>query len=305
MEINYLRREEIDKTKWNSCVHYAANGNVFGYMWFLDNVAKDWDALVEGDYESVFPLVWKEGRLGQKHLVQPPWMRELGVYSIHVLSKPRIRAFIEAIPEEYGNIAIHLNEQNFLPEAEGFQMVSRTNYQMILQSSYEEIADGFSKEWFLQLDRAEKAGLVPVSNIKPERLADFFREHGPKTADREARAHALLRIIYNILHRGWGFAAGATDRDGNLLAANFYIYSHGKVLSLAPVVSAEGRKSGALEYLFHHLIQTHAGRPLLLDLNMDGEDGLAESMGAKPNSFFRLEKKKKGVLGWLGSKGII
>jgi hypothetical protein len=297
MDIRYIPREEIDKTKWNSCVHYAANGNIFGYMWFLDHVGKDWDALVEGDYESVFPLVWRKRPLGKKELIQPYWMRELGLYSTHVLSKPRMKAFLEAIPDEYSRVAIHLNEQNFVPEAEGFRMLPQTNYQLLLQPDYEAIADAFSKDWFLQLGKAEKAGLLPVSNLKPERLADFFRQYG-QGRDREARSHALLRIIYNVLHRGWGFATGMSDRAGELLAANFFIYSHGKVLSLCPVVSPKGKEAGALESLFHTLIQTHAGRPLLLDLNTG--DAWAEDMGAKPNSFFKLERSKRWAIGSLG-----
>ena len=79
MNIQYLKSADIDKVKWNSCVHYANNGNIFGYMWFLDFVAKDWDALVEGDYESVFPLVWREGLFGRKELYQPSLMREMGI----------------------------------------------------------------------------------------------------------------------------------------------------------------------------------------------------------------------------------
>jgi hypothetical protein len=144
---------------------------------------------------------------------------------------------------------------------------------------------------------------LPVSSIKPELVADFYRAHGAPDRDRDTRAHALLRIMYNALHRGWGFAAGVSGAGGELLAANFYLYSHGKVLSLAPVASKKGRDHGALAYLFNTLLQSHAGRPLLLDLNTAGLDGLAEEMGAKPNTFFVLEKEKRGVLG-LGKFGL-
>lgn len=291
MTIRYLRRDEIDKTKWNSCVHYAANGNIFGYIWYLDNVAKEWDALVEGDYESVFPLVWQENRHGKKSLVQPAWMRELGIYSINALSKPRIKAFINAIPEEYSPVAIHLNEQNFLPELDGFRMTPQTNYQLLLQPAYEELADQFSSGWFQQLGKAEKYHLATGLNLKPEALAEFFREFGKRTPDREARSHALLRIVYNILHRGWGFSSGVWNPEGELLAANFFIYSHSKVLSLAALVSPKGKSQGALELLFNTFLQTHAGRPLLLDLNDDGSDGFVQGMGAKPNSYFLVERE--------------
>jgi len=291
MTIRFLRREEIDKTKWNSCVHFATNGNIFGYIWYLDFVAKDWDALVEGDYESVFPLVWQEDRHGNKSLVQPAWMRELGIYSINALSRPRIKAFINAIPKEYSRVSIHLNEQNFLPELEGFRMTPQTNYQLLLQSPYEQLADQFSSRWFQQLAEAEKHHLSTGLNLKPETLADFYRKYSPDTPGREPRSHALLRIVYNILHRGWGFSSGVWNPGGELLAANFFIYSHSKVLSLVPLASPEGKSQGALELLFNTVLQTHAGKPLLLDLNDDGSDGFVQGMGARANSYFRVERE--------------
>ena len=71
MTIRFLEREEIDQLKWDSCVHYAVNGNACGYTWFLDNVSENWSGLVEGDYESVFPLVWNKKILGIHQIYQP------------------------------------------------------------------------------------------------------------------------------------------------------------------------------------------------------------------------------------------
>ncbi|MEM6725303.1 MAG: hypothetical protein AAF598_14780 [Bacteroidota bacterium] len=94
MEIRYLKRDEIDQLKWDSCVHYANNGQVYGYTWYLDNVAEDWDGLVEGDYESVFPLVWNSKIFGIKQLYQPFLSQQLGLFSVNLLSKARLQTFI-------------------------------------------------------------------------------------------------------------------------------------------------------------------------------------------------------------------
>ena len=296
MDIRYLKRAEIDKVKWNSCVHYANNGNIFGYMWYLDFIAKDWDALVEGDYESVFPLVWREGFFGRKELYQPSLMREMGIYSIHLLSEARIKAFLQAIPSEFKNIDIVVNEQNPPPGESSFQVVEKNNHQLYLGRPYEEMFDGFSTELASELQRAEDSGLVLTSSLKPETVAGFYRRHTPKRRNLESDYHALQRIMYNVLHRGWGFASGAMDSEQNLYAANFFIYSHGKVLSLAPVESPEGAQIGALPYLFNALIRSHAGRPLVLDFNTQGENELVEKFGAQPNAFYRLKRDKR-ILG--------
>lgn len=290
MDIRLIKREEIDKIKWNSCVHYAGNGNIFGYMWFLDHVAKDWDGLVEGDYESVFPLVWRDTFWGKKMLYQPDLMRELGIYSINILSQKRVEAFLNAIPESYRQVDIVLNEQNDPPREGSFVVQEKSNHQLLLKRPFEEIEAGFDVEIKTQIKLAETEGLLPVSNLKPEKIAAFYQKHSSARKGLDRRFHALQRIMYNVLHRGWGFAAGITDRDGTLLAANFFIYSHKKVLSLVPVSSPKGDQKGALPYLFNFFIQGHADRPLILDFNTEKADVLALGFGARANPFYRVRR---------------
>lgn len=293
MEIQFIRNEDIDKLKWNSCVHYANNGNVFGYKWFLDHVAKEWDGLIEGDYESVFPLVWRKNMFNRKELFQPHLMRELGLFSIHVLSRARLQNFLDAIPEEYKLIEIALNEQNQPVENNGFVLTKKANHQLTLNRSFEEIEQAYSQGLKQAIEEGEENGLLLTSSLKPETIADFYQKY---TKDRTALSynfHALQRIMYNALHRGWGFASGVTNSKNDLLAANFFIYSHGKVMSLIPVVSPEGEKQKALEFLFHMLIRGQANRPLILDFNTQKEDQLAIQFGANPNPFYHIRKDKR------------
>ena len=293
MKIQLIRGEDVNKVKWNSCVHYANNGNVFGYKWFLDFVAKDWDALVEGDYESVFPLVWREGFFGGRELYQPPLMRELGLYSIHALSAKRIERFLQAIPDTYRYVEIALNEQINLPEASNFVVETLCNHQMLLMESYDAIAKNYSNGLRQKLENARQQHLVATTNLKPERIADFYRRHAKDRRRLDYNFHALQRIMYNVLHRGWGFAAGVQDREGALLAANFFIYSHNKVLSLIPLQSPEGAAVGALPFLFDVLIRTHAGRPLILDFNTSQPNALALDFGARENLYYKIRRNQR------------
>lgn len=292
MNIRYIPREEIDKVKFNSCVHYATNGNIFGYIWFLDYVAKDWDALVEGDYESVFPLVWRKDALGRKELYQPDLMRELGIYSIHVLSTKRLRAFLEAIPETYSRMDIHLNEQNKLPVDSPFEVKELTNHQMLLTDSYEKMSSNFAPEMRAKLKLAENADLLPTTSLKPERVAEMYQLYTKDKKRVDQNFHALQRIMYNALHRGWGFASGVQTRDGQLLASNFYLYSHKKVISLVPMQSPEGASKAALPYLFDILLRSHAGRPMILDFNAQGTGELASQFGASSTAYYRVSNGK-------------
>ncbi len=295
MELHYKERTEIDKVKWDSCVHYAGNGNIFGYKWFLDHVAKEWDGLVEGDYESVFPLVWRRDGLGRRSLYQPDLMRSMGIYSIHLLSQARLRAFLEAIPDHFRQVDITLNEQNRPPEGLGFEVERLTNHQLLLNQPFEALEASFTSSLRAKIESAESSSLITTTSLKPETVAGFYLEHS-RDPHRDRNVHALQRIMYNILHRGWGYAAGAYSRDKELLAVNFYIYSHKKVLSLVPVASPAGKRQGALAFLYVMLLRSHAGRPVVLDFNTREENEMARELGALPNPYYRLKRDRR----WLG-----
>ncbi len=293
MDIHLIKNTDIDKTKWNSCVHYANNGNVFGYKWFLDHVAKDWDGLVEGDYESVFPLVWRKGLLGGKELHQPPLMRELGLYSINALSLKRVENFLNAIPPEYKLVEIVVNEQINLPKKHDFKVKELYNHQILLTESYETLQKAYSGDLKEKLVIASANRLISTTHIKPEKVAEFYRKYAKDRRSLERNFHALQRIMYNVLHRGWGFASGVQEENGELLAVNFFIYSHNKVMSLMPVESAHGAELGALPLLFDMLVRTHAGRPMILDFNTDKRDELALALGARENLYYKIQRDKR------------
>ena len=296
MKIRYLHREDIDKTKWNSCVHYANTGSVGGYMWYLDQVTKEWDALVEGDYESVMPLIWRTGRFGGKELYQPNLIPNAGIYSIYVLSPKRVKAFLDLLPEHFRNIRMHLNEKTDLSGDNDYAISKFTNYHLPLNKPLEVLYEGFSESLKTKIHVAEERGLLPVSDLKPERLAEFYQKHTKRRKGLSADFHALQRIMWNALHRGWGFASGVLDEDKELLAIDFFIYSHGKVQSLMPTASPKGRKAGALEYLSYMMLRKNADSPLLFDFNTKSESKLALEMGAKPKLLSEISTKRKWSL---------
>ncbi len=301
MKIKYLQRDEIDKVKWNSCVHYASNGNIFGYIWYLDFIGKEWDGLVEGDYESVMPLVWRHDWLNRKEIFQPALMRELGLYSINVLSRARLHYFLEAIPEEFVSIAMTLNEQNILKEDHNFDEKQLTNHQLMLDKTYEELAGEFSSDLLRKLEMAQDYELRPVSNLKPEALADFYFQHTDDRKNREIKFHGMQRIMYNVLHRGWGFATGVANKDNELIAVGFLIYSHKKVMSFLALDSEEGKEKGALPFMYNLLLRSHANRPILFDFNTGVKDELAIGFGARQNNYVHISKQKN----WLAKVGKI
>jgi hypothetical protein len=55
-QIQYLSHKNIDKIKWDAVIASSSNRLIYGYSFYLDHMAKQWDALILNDYEAVMPL---------------------------------------------------------------------------------------------------------------------------------------------------------------------------------------------------------------------------------------------------------
>ncbi len=285
MDIKLIRHADIDKVKWNSCVHYATNGNIFGYKWYLDTIAKEWDALVEGDYETILPLFVTE----YDHVLeQPTLLREAGMYSINLVSRKRAENFINAIPEQYTALRIQLNEGIKISEDLGLDIEQKTNHQLLLLEPYETLVQKYSPTVQSFLKKEYTQQLLPSSNVKPEKIAALFKENTATTSANEIAFHAYQRIMYNALHRGWGATFGVSDKDKNLLSAAFFIYSQGRAMQLVTATTPKGKEMGAYEYLMDNFLRNHAGRPMVLDFN--SSDKTYQRFGAQSNIYQRLSK---------------
>ncbi len=268
MKIRIETRENLDVLKYDSCVHYAGSGHVSGYSWYLDNTAESWLALVEGDYESVMPVPVKT-RLGRKTAVNPDWVPQLGPYSVHVLSKPRMEALYAVLSKAVDQYSIVLSDIPHKPEAGSDMRVDeKSRFVLPLMQPYESIARGYSENFKKKVEVTYGGHLRIINALKPEKIADFYLEHLVRKKDSKGRRnyHSLLRIMYQLLHRGTGFPSGVIDKQGNLLAVGFFVYSHGRIYQLAGGASAEGSRVNALHFLFDMLVRTHADRPNALHL---------------------------------------
>jgi hypothetical protein len=78
--INYIKHKDVDTEKWDRCIEQSVNGIIYAFSWYLDIVCDEWDALVDDDYESVFPLV-KRKKFGINYIYPPFFTQQLGLFS--------------------------------------------------------------------------------------------------------------------------------------------------------------------------------------------------------------------------------
>ena len=297
MEIRLVPREEIDKAKWNGCVHYSPNSLIYAYTWYLDNVCDNWVGLVENDYESVFPLVWNTKLFGIKRLYQPYLCQQLGLFSINNLSEERIKAFIAAIPAQYKYIDINLNDSNIIKELPGFKIIAKPNYTLSLYPSYTKLSAAYSNNVKRNLKKAERKGLYATTSFKPEEFVELVKIHQKEKGNifPPELYHSAHRIIYNCLHRGIGFLMGAYNEEQKLCAAIFWMSNGARYINLMNFTTEDGRESGAMHFLTDLFIQSNAGKPMFIDFEGSSIDSIArfyQSFGAEILPYYNIKQNR-------------
>jgi hypothetical protein len=273
--IKYIQRKHIDDSKWNSCIDRSFNGNLYGYSWFLDIVSDHWDALVENDYERVFPLVHRK-KFGIFYIYQPFFTQQLGLYSTTKLDSEILSSFIRAIPAKFRQTEINLNTLNKAEEKD-FRLIPQVNHELDLINSYEKIRKGYSENLLRNLKKAEKAGLTVSKNIKPDDIISLFRENRGKDIGHlhEKDYLRLKRIAYTCMYKGLANIQGVYDEQNQLVAGAFFIQCNNKAIFLFSGLGEEGRKAGAMPFLIDQYLHSHAGRHLTFDFDGSNDPDLA------------------------------
>jgi hypothetical protein len=289
--IRYLKRKNIDDLKWNNCINHAFNGNLYGYSWFLDIVAGQWDALVENDYERIFPLVFRR-KFGISYIYQPFFTQQLGLYSTTKLDAAALSAFIKAIPSKFRLAEINLNTLNKAEDLP-YKVVLQLNHELDLIHSYDNIRKNYSENLSRNLKKAEKAGLTILKNIKPDDIIDLFRKNRGKeiTHLHDKDYLKLKRIAYTCMYKGIANIQGVYDRQNQLCAGAFFILVNNKAIFLFSGLSEEGREAGAMPFLIDNFIRGHTGRHLTFDFDGSNDPSLArfyKTFGSKECIYQRL-----------------
>lgn len=301
--IHYLNREEIDDKKWDDCIARSFNGNLYGHCWFLDVVAGEWGALVEGDYEQVFPLPHRR-KFGIAYIYQPFFTQQLGLYSQSALSTEILGGVLDAIPRSMKRIEINLNIHNKADELR-YPVMHQLNHELDLIHAYDRIRESYSDNLKRNLKKAEKAGFTIMKNPRPETIVKLFREHrgGMIRHLREEHYHRLLQIVYHATYKGMADIRGVFDERNQLVAGAFFIRSHKKAIFLFSGLSEEGREQAAMPFLIDSYIRENAGRHLTLDFDGSNDPNLArfyKSFGSKEMTYQRVVISRLPLLAHLG-----
>lgn len=267
----------------------AANGLIYGYSFYLDSMAENWDALVLNDYEAVMPLTWKK-KFGIRYLYQPPLAACLGIFGKMVTAETLSR-FLKAIPPQFKYWDIYFNAGNFFKIAD-FDLYERMNYVLNLNSSYDNIYTAFRDNIKRNIKKAQQLHLSIHKNIDVKQVIALAKEQLSSFSEIDENDLARFEKLFELLYqKEKAITYGVFTKEGQLIASAVFFFSHNRAYYILAGNHPNGKTLGASHTLINAFIKDHAGKNLLLDF--EGSD--KSSLAFFYSSFGAVEEKYPGL----------
>lgn len=295
MEIRYLKYEQINKTKWDACIARADNGLIYGYSFYLDAMAKHWDALVLADYEAVMPLTWnKKYRI--HYLYQPPFTACLGVFARrapggNALTAETVNAFLNAIPATFKYWDIYFNPGNCFKLAD-YRLYERMNYVLHLDKTYEHLYHAYRDNIKRNIKKAEQFGLTIHKNIPVAAVLQLAKEQAGSFGSAADDDFVRFKKLFHLLHsqeKATTYAVYSKEKE--LMASAVFFFSHNRAYYIMVGNHPNGKTLGASHALINAFIKDHAGENIVLDF--EGSD--IPSLAFFYSSFGAVQEKYTAV----------
>lgn len=264
MHIEYLNHSDINKLKWDQVIHNAPNGLLYACSWYLDCISPQWDALVYGDYEAIFPITLKR-KYHIPYIVQPLFAQQLGMFGSTELNPELLSKFIARLPSY--SYEINLNFANFHPDA-----VSMNNYIVSLINLYDELSTHYSYNTIRNIRKAKRYGYAIVP-LLPEEFIKLYSDTEHK--DKRLNLPVISNIICKGYKKGYINCVALKNEQGETNAMLAYGLFKKRIHYLFPASTAVGKKHSAMFLLVDLLFQQFAGKLNTFDFEGSMIEGIA------------------------------
>lgn len=286
MQPSYLTYKQVDREKWDACIVSASNGLIYGYSFYLDSMARNWDALVLNDYEAVMPLTWNK-KYGIHYLYQPAFTASLGVFGKNITADT-VAGFLKVVPDKFRYWDIYLNPGNLF-ELAGFNLYQRVNLILDLNDSYENLYSRYRENIKRNIRKSEQLKLVINKNIPVAEVVTLAAAQAKKFSAISKNDLDRFEKLYGQLYKKEKATAyGVYMPDGKLVASAVFFYSHKRAYYILVGNHPNGKTLGASHALINAFIKDHAGQDLLLDFEGSDIPSLAffySSFGAREEMY--------------------
>ena len=286
--IQYLLHQQVNKEKWDNCINNAGNGLIYGCSFYLDAMAKQWDALVLNDYEAVMPLTYNK-KYGIYYLYQPPFAAALGVFGKNI-SADLLHKFLSAIPAKFKYWDIYLNYGNHFNVA-GFKLYERMNYVLPLNNTYENLYNNFKASTQRNIKKFEQLKGAIRKNIPVKDVIALSQQQATAFSALVADDFNRMANLYNLLHQQNKAITYGAYSNGQLVASAAFFIDQKRAYYILVGNHPDGKTIGASHALMNAFIKDHANQNLILDF--EGSD--IRSVAFFYSSFGATAEKYSGI----------
>jgi hypothetical protein len=293
--IRYLKQSEIDYKKWDECISSSVNELIYAYSWYLDIVARKWDALVEDDYKRVMPLPFKNISIIHK-VYQPFFAQQLGVFSPDILGEEDIKRFLDSIPKKFLFINVSLNQYNNYI-GNNYKKSNRKTFLLDLIMPYEIIRSGYSKNHERNLKKAERSDLFYREDENPDDVIAAFRNNRGQLYPHITEEHyrILKRLIFECVNKGIAKTIKAYDKNNNFCAGVVSFVYRKRIIFIFSGATEQSKENGAMFGIIDYIIRQHQQQDMILDFEGGMDKNIARfygGFGAKECLFLQIIKNR-------------
>lgn len=290
--IRYVKHEDIDPDKWDDCVEDAGNRVIYGFYFYLNHMARNWDGLILGDYEAVMPLTWNK-KFGIYYLYQPPFIAMGGVFGKD-LTESLINEFLQAIPKKFKLIDINLNPAHIAVggSSHGYQHL-RTNYVLSLDAPYDTLRENYRDNIKRNIKKSIEANCTVKTRVPLQDVIKLAKEQLSTVVKMEEHDWQNFEKLYDYMDKRYQAATyGVYSANNELLASCAFIFYYSRTYYILVGNHPNGKTLGASHYLIDRFIADHVEYFDTLDFEGSDIPGLAffyESFGAKAEVYPALK----------------
>jgi len=292
--IELLSNREIDKAKWYGCLSGSSRDSIFAQSWYLDLAFPGWMALVENDYEFVFPVT-KGTRFSLSYFKQPFFIPYFSIYGNIEPGKEREEAFLDILRHKFLVIDIYL-DQIQASESQKIKIEKRVIQVLELNVSYDKVCSGYSVNLKRLLKKARTLDLLVDKTRDSDMAVQFIKENvGHKLKLFKNKDYQVLHDLINAcMSRGLAEII-TVNHQGELLSLGVFFIFKNRAVYVKGASTIKGRKFSAMHFLLDRYICELAGSKKILDFGGSMVSSVAEfnmKFGASNYEYTRLMTSK-------------
>lgn len=291
--IVYHKNDEIDKEKWDNCIENTPGAKPYAYSWYLDIMAPGWQALVDDDYDAVFPVPGFS-RYGIQYIATPVFLQQLGAYSPDKPVSLAIGEFLDYMPDFFKLIDLCIGQKIATAD---YKVTEKVNFELDLSRPYETIYQGFSDHCKRNVRTSGKKSPDLVSDINPDEIVELFiNNKGQSIEGIKVRDYQRLKNLMDFcLINKKGKLMGVRGARKKLIYGIFVVEIPGIKTLLFVVNTPQSRERRIGYFVINELIKTYSSTKTILDFDGSSIPSVAafvESFGCTKMPFYRIYRNR-------------